>query len=215
VKKSRRGFVIVAAIVVILGGAGGIGYNYWYQGRHYVTTNNASVFAPTTEIVSPAAGELVGFDAAVGEKVAKGEKIGTVLDPGAGDRPVTATRRGTIGELISSNNSMVGAGSPVAVVVDTNDLSITANVSESEISEVKIGQRAQITLAAYPGVTFEGRVSSISPATASTFSLLPEENTNTNFTPVTQVVPVEIAFSKRPSRPIRAGESATVTIDIR
>lgn len=215
-KNARKTILIILAVIVVLAGAGGIGYDYWYQGNHFVTTDNAEVTAPMTAVVAPASGKLMDFSAQMGAKVTEGERLGVIQNvPGAGSVKVTATRSGVIGEVMTSNGSLVAQGTPVASVVDTGSLTVTANVPETDIAKVKIGQTVDISLTAYPNVTFKGRVAGISPATASIFSLLPQNNTNSTFTPVTQVIPVRITFDRAPGEGVRPGESATVQIDIR
>jgi membrane fusion protein (multidrug efflux system) len=67
----------------------------------------------------------------------------------------------------------------------------------------------------YPGATFDGMVESISPGSGAIFSVLPPENATGNWVKVTQRFPVRIKITSPPdpNRPLRAGASATVTID--
>jgi membrane fusion protein (multidrug efflux system) len=67
----------------------------------------------------------------------------------------------------------------------------------------------------YPGATFDGTVESISPGSGAIFSVLPPENATGNWVKVTQRFPVRIKITSPPdpNRPLRAGASATVTID--
>jgi membrane fusion protein (multidrug efflux system) len=74
------------------------------------------------------------------------------------------------------------------------------------------GQRAEITVDAYPGVKFPAHVQSIGAGTGSEFSLLPAQNANGNWVKVTQRVPIRIAFNQRPSKPMIAGLSVNATV---
>jgi len=76
------------------------------------------------------------------------------------------------------------------------------------------GQRATIEIDAYPGVDFKGHVESVGAGTGSEFSLLPAQNANGNWVKVTQRVPVRIAFEGKPAKPMIAGLSAVVSVDL-
>jgi membrane fusion protein (multidrug efflux system) len=76
------------------------------------------------------------------------------------------------------------------------------------------GQRVRIEVDAYPGLELTGRVSSIGAGTGSEFAILPAQNANGNWVKVTQRVPVRIRFDDKPARPMIAGLSATVTVDV-
>lgn len=223
-KGLRKILVAGLAVLVVLAGGAAIGYWYWVQGTTYVSTDNAAVTAPIVPIVAPASGRLAGWHLVMGETVAAGQTLGQVVAVAASggapapSLPVASPVSGQVGQVDLADGAAVGPGVPLASVVETGDLYVTANVPETVIAKVHPGQKVDITLAAYPGTTFAGRVEEIAPATAGTFSLLPQDNTTTNFTPVTQVVPVRIAFTGAPSAQgftLRPGESASVRIHIR
>jgi len=111
----------------------------------------------------------------------------------------------------------VQPGQPLAAIVASGSTHITANFKETQLGAIRVGQRATFTVDAYPGITFRGRVESVSPGTGAVFSLLPPENASGNFTRVVQRVPVRIAIdsSDDPNHPMRAGMSAVVTVDTR
>jgi membrane fusion protein, multidrug efflux system len=79
-----------------------------------------------------------------------------------------------------------------SIVPDT--LYITANFKETQLTDVRPGQRATIRVDAFPGIRFEGRVDSLQRGTGSQFALLPPENATGNFVKVVQRVPVKITF---------------------
>jgi membrane fusion protein (multidrug efflux system) len=76
------------------------------------------------------------------------------------------------------------------------------------------GETATVTIDAYGGQKFKGRVESIGAGTGSEFSVIPAQNANGNWVKVTQRVPVRITFDGTPSRPMIAGLSAYVTVDL-
>ncbi len=85
-------------------------------------------------------------------------------------------------------------GTQVSSVVPLHNVWVIANYKETQLTHVKTGQRAEITVDTFPGVTVEGRVDSISPASGSQFALLPPDNATGNFTKVVQRIPVKITL---------------------
>ena len=91
---------------------------------------------------------------------------------------------------------------------------IEANFKEKDLERMVPGEKATIKIDAYGGQTFKGHVESIGAGTGSQFSVIPAQNANGNWVKVTQRVPVRIAFDGTPSRPMIAGLSAYVTVDL-
>ena len=99
-------------------------------------------------------------------------------------------------------------------LVSTTHLWIEAQPKETELTYVRPGQPATITVDTYPGVEWKGEVQSISPASGSSFSLLPAQNTTGNWVKVVQRLPVRIKVDDDAGKPpLRVGMSATVDID--
>lgn len=103
---------------------------------------------------------------------------------------------------------------PVVSIVD-NGYWIDANFKETQLSDVRIGQRADVTVDAIPGRKFKAHVAGIGSGTGSQFSILPAQNATGNWVKVTQRVPVRIALDETPDRMLVAGSSAHVTIHIK
>jgi len=80
---------------------------------------------------------------------------------------------------------------------------------------MRVGQPAEVTFDAYPGVKLRGHVASIGAGTGSEFSVLPAQNANGNWAKVTQRVPVRIAIDEKSPRQLIAGLSADVRVDVR
>ena len=93
-----------------------------------------------------------------------------------------------------------------------NNLYVTANIDETNINEVAVGQNVDIYVDAFPNQTLKGTVQQIGLATAGTFSLLPSSNTTGNYTKVTQVVPVKISIDDNTGTAIVPGMNVTVRI---
>ncbi|MBC5825209.1 MAG: HlyD family secretion protein [Candidatus Eremiobacteraeota bacterium] len=109
----------------------------------------------------------------------------------------------------------IAIGQPLLALANQRSLWITANLKETQLGKVRIGQPVQFKVDAYPHQTFSGKVDSISPATGVTFALIPPDNASGNFTKVVQRVPVRIAIDTRsdPQHMLRQGLSVSVSID--
>ncbi|AJE03416.1 RND transporter [Geobacter pickeringii] len=110
----------------------------------------------------------------------------------------------------------VQAGQPLMAVVTLDDIWITANYKESQITHMKTGQKADFTVDSYPGYTFTGSVESIMAGTGAAFSLLPPENATGNYVKVVQRIPVKIAIDRKsdPQHLLRVGMSVVPTVAV-
>ena len=117
------------------------------------------------------------------------------------------------GALVISALSAFTTTSAVGLV-STRNLWVEANMKETDLTHVHVGDPVDITVDTYPGQTWKGEVDSISPATGSDFSVLPAENASGNWVKVTQRVTVKMRLHLRPGDPpLRAGMSTYVSID--
>jgi membrane fusion protein (multidrug efflux system) len=117
------------------------------------------------------------------------------------------------GTLVISALSSFSTTSAVGLVADHNTW-VEANMKETDLTHVHIGNPVAVTIDTYPDRTWHGWVDSISPATGSAFSVLPSENASGNWVKITQRVTVRIKLNMKPSDPpLRAGMSTYVTID--
>jgi membrane fusion protein, multidrug efflux system len=92
---------------------------------------------------------------------------------------------------------------------------VIANFKETQVGKMRVGQKAEIEIDAFPGRMLEGEVASLSGGTGASFSLLPADNATGNFVKVVQRVPVRIAWKSLPGDvPLRAGLSADVTVEV-
>jgi membrane fusion protein (multidrug efflux system) len=108
------------------------------------------------------------------------------------------TIRAPMGGRVSRKSVELGqvvtAGQALLAVVDLDDVWVLANYKETELTEVRPGQSATITVDTYPGKKFRARVDSIQAGSGAVFSLLPPENATGNFVKVVQRVPVKLLF---------------------
>jgi membrane fusion protein (multidrug efflux system) len=108
----------------------------------------------------------------------------------------------------------INAGAPVFSIVSDNDAWIEANLKETDLTYVKAGQKAEITIDSYPGETFTAVVDSVGMATGAEFSVLPAQNASGNWVKVVQRIPVRLHVIDGPKdATLRAGMSAVVEID--
>jgi membrane fusion protein (multidrug efflux system) len=129
---------------------------------------------------------------------------------------VTAPFSGTVTNVPSTSpGRYLAAATPAFFLVDTDHLWIDANPKETELTWVRPGQSATITVDTYPGLKWHGRVESISPASAQQFSLLPAQNTTGNWVKVVQRIPMRVSVdvSDQNLPPLRAGMSTEISVD--
>jgi len=126
---------------------------------------------------------------------------------------VKAPTDGTVGELKVKPGQLVSAGTQVITIISAEPW-VVANYRETQLKNVKEGDRVDITIDALPGTRLSGHVQRISPASGAQFSLLPPDNASGNFTKITQRIPVKIAFDEDKSKlaNLRPGMSVTATI---
>lgn len=99
-------------------------------------------------------------------------------------------------------------------LVSTTQLWVAASPKETELTHVRTGQPATLTIDTYPGIAWKGVVESISPASGSSFSLLPAQNTTGNWVKVVQRIPIRVRIEDLGGKPpLRVGMSVTVDVD--
>ncbi len=126
---------------------------------------------------------------------------------------VKAPVRGIVSKKGINPGQVVQGGQPLLAIVQVDDIWVTANYKETQLKEMRAGQRATITVDAY-GKEYKGKVDSIAGATGARFSLLPPENATGNFVKVVQRVPVKIVLDpgQDPEHLLRPGMSVTPTV---
>jgi membrane fusion protein (multidrug efflux system) len=126
---------------------------------------------------------------------------------------VKAPVRGIVSKKGINPGQVVQGGQPLLAIVQVDDIWITANYKETQLRDMRAGQRATITVDAY-GKEYKGKVDSIAGATGARFSLLPPENATGNFVKVVQRVPVKIVLDpgQDPEHLLRPGMSVTPTV---
>jgi membrane fusion protein (multidrug efflux system) len=136
----------------------------------------------------------------------------TVARVNLGYTRIVAPADGTVGEREVHPGQLVSPGTQVIPFVDATRW-VAANFRETQLTNVKTGDVAEIRVDVYPGHVIKGRVLEIAPASGSQFALFPPDNATGNFTKVVQRVPVKIALDDSPlTAQLRPGLSAEVTV---
>ena len=139
----------------------------------------------------------------------------TVAQVNLGYTRIEAPADGTVGERQVRAGQLVSPGTQVMTFVE-NIRWVAANFRETQLTNIKVGDPAEVRVDTYPGQVFKGRVLEIAPASGSQFALLPPDNATGNFTKVVQRVPVKIELDDTAlTSQLRPGLSAVVTIRTR
>nr|WP_319400530.1 HlyD family secretion protein [uncultured Carboxylicivirga sp.] len=128
---------------------------------------------------------------------------------------ITAPSDGYLGKKTIQKGQYIQKGQTIGFIVDMEQGKwIEANFEETQIADMKEGQEAEISIDAYPGEVFHGKIESLSPATGSQFSLLPPDNATGNFVKITQRFTVRIAFTDDLNnlKKLKAGMNAEVSV---
>ncbi|HYH38950.1 MAG TPA: HlyD family secretion protein [Azospirillum sp.] len=164
--------------------------------------------------------QIAVLQAAGGEIKAHLEQAAAALDAARNDLDNTVVRAGVDG-VVGNRGVQVGQyarpGVQMLSLVPLPDVYVVANFKETQLADMRPGQKVQVTVDAFPAKPLTGTVESFAPASGSKFSLLPPENATGNFTKVVQRVPVRIALPKDTdlSGLLRPGLSVVAEVDTR
>lgn len=230
-QKLKKYLIPILITLAVIGGL--TGAYFIYESVSYFKTNNAAVSADTVKVVALASGTVSSWDVSEGDTVKLDQVLGnldvssmissskidqTALENTADSVLSKAEIKSPIeGTLVQSNvvrGAAVAAGSTVAVVADTADTYIKANIEETNIFKIKVGQRVNIKIDAYPNKNFTGYVESIGAATESALSGSISLNTSGTFSKVTQLIPVRITLINDEGLPLLIGMNTTVKISL-
>ena len=130
------------------------------------------------------------------------------------DRTIKSPIPAVIDRTYTLPGEYVAAGQRILLLHNPDEVWVEANIKETQVGKLKIGQPVRVSVDAYPDDTFIGRVGRIGSATTARFALLPTPNPSGNFTKITQRVPVKIDMVQMP-KPLTPGMMVEVEIDIR
>lgn len=130
------------------------------------------------------------------------------------DTRIYASADGIVSNVNLRTSQYLEEGDPVFSLVETSNLWVEANLKETQLTHVSIGQDAEFTADSYPDTVWSSRVMTISPATGAEFALLPPQNASGNWVKVVQRLPVRFSVDQKEGMPeLRAGMTVTVSID--
>lgn len=144
-----------------------------------------------------------------------------------GDTRIYAPNDGMVVRKNANVGASLSPGQTIVTITQDNSVWVSANFKETQLTDVRPGQPAEIEVDSFPKMVFKGRVQSINRATGAATSLLPPDNATGNFTKVVQRIPVRIEFVPAADNEdrkyarlsdiqnLRQGMSVTATIDIR
>lgn len=216
--KEKRKILIIGILIIIVAALGSIGCYYWYQNTYYVSTDDASVSADLVNVTPQISGKLLELNIEEGDTVIKNQILArqemvnlpdSSVDESLIRSPIDGIvikKQGTIGEIWSS-------GQTLATLIDPDKLYITANIEETKLGKVRIGQSVTITIDQYGSKKFTGKVKSVGEAAQSALSILPSSTSGT-FTKVVQRIPVKISINKFNNK-ILPGTNAVVKIHVK
>ena len=128
---------------------------------------------------------------------------------------ISSPGEGTVGERQVRPGQLVSPGTQVISFVDRTKW-VQANYRETQLTNVKVGDPAEIRIDKYPGETIHGKIIEIAPASGSQFALLPPDNATGNFTKVVQRIPVKIVLDDvNLAAKLQPGLSVTATVHTR
>jgi multidrug resistance efflux pump len=225
---TRRVLLPVLGVVVVV--AAIFGFNTWREGQLYVSTDNAQLSGQPVQVGAMNAGRVSAIMPPIGGAVRKGDVVAQVALPsqvgvaqagqpkmdflGVGDThvDVLAPVDGIVIAEPVPVGSTVQAGQPIVSVVDPSQLWVNANIEETNVGRIRVGQPVTVHVDALGG-DIPGKVEVVTPATAGVFSILPSSNASGNFTKVTQLVPVRISVNLG-NQPLLLGANVEVKIRV-
>jgi multidrug resistance efflux pump len=209
-KKAKNIILIIVAVLIFAGV--GVGYYVYWQSNTYFETENAKVTAKLHTITSPVAGKLVKLNIQAGDTVGKNGIVGRVENGPFVKSPVE-------GVIVQSDvvlDQMVAQTTPLAVVADTSELYVQANIEETDITKIHEGQQVSVKLDAYPKKTFHAYVKEVESVTQSAASgQTMSMSTSGTYTKVTQLIPIKIELEDGVKLSDIIGTNATVKIRVK
>jgi multidrug resistance efflux pump len=209
-RKINKAMLIVVAIVVLLAGLGIAGY-FIYQGTFYYRTDNAKVDTAIYQLTAKANGKLEKIYVFQSDAVKAGQVLARVDNGSFIRSPID----GTVIDIKMEEGNYANATDVVMVVAKTSDIYITANVEETNILKIHMGQNATVSLDAY-GQSFSGYVDEVDTVTSTKLTGATSSfTTSGTYTKVTQLIPVKIKLNDDIDLAGIIGTNASVKIRIK
>lgn len=231
--KKLKNILVAVGVLILIVGIAGISY-YVYESIYYFSTQNASVTSDMVTITPEITGKVNNWDIKEGDYVKAGQILGkqdvstlittTALNPQTmGNSADSILAKANIkspidGKVVYSNvisGEVISPGMEIATIANKSHFFIKANIEETDIFNIKQGQKVDIQIDAYPNRKFEGYVETIGQATQSAFSQMPSLNTSGTYSKVTQLIAVNISIMNAEQINLMPGMNATVKIYIK
>jgi membrane fusion protein (multidrug efflux system) len=126
---------------------------------------------------------------------------------------ILAPVSGYVAKRVAQVGQQVNPGTALMAIVPLNEVWVDANYKETQLMRLRIGQPVDVTVDAYNGLAFHGRIHGFSPGTGSAFDLLPPQNATGNWIKIVQRLPVKIDLDQKELKdhPLHIGLSVRVT----
>ena len=211
-KKGKGKIIAVLLLTLLLAGGAGIGVFFVWQSAGYLTTDNARVTTRQISVTPSIPGILERFTIYEGRYVAAGEVLGWVENDEAMRSPID----GLVIHTAAIQGQTVMPGEALAIIADTNNIHIEANIEETDITSLRIGQPVTVTIDIFGNRQFTGHISEIGRVTAAELAgQAVFFNTGGNFTRGTHLIPIEITLVDDIALDNFIGVNARVRIPIR
>ncbi|WP_045392612.1 HlyD family secretion protein [Vibrio rotiferianus] len=129
---------------------------------------------------------------------------------------ITSPVDGIAGEINTHTGSVVGIGQTLFPVIVKDSYWVRANFKETDLTHIKAGMHAEVVIDMYPDVVWDAKVEQLSPASGTSFSLMPPENATGNWVKIKQRFPVRLTLEVPEGAPqLRVGASSEVTVDLK
>ena len=211
-KKFIFGILLLMTVVIF-----GIIVYYIYENTYYVATEDAKITGDLVKVAPESTGKLIELFMEEGQLVQENQILGRIDSANSTDAAIEqslirAPINGVVVKKQGNSGEMLSTAQVVGYLVDPSKLYITANIEETKLSSIKIGQEVNISVDQFKGVNFKGNVISIGHAAAAAFSLLP--SSTGSFTKTVQKIPVKIRIDNS-NQNLLPGTNAVIKIHIK
>ncbi len=214
----KKKIALLLLVLMVLGGGFFAGKAY-VDSRRYVTTDDARIEGDLATVSPEIAGKLTDLHVKEGDEVAPGETLARLEEKNTDWQHrdaalVKSPARGVVVKMFASEGENVSPGQRLMVVADLREVYVFAQVEETKIERVAVGQPVRIDVDAYPDRPLEGIVEQVGLAAESAYSLLPSTNASGNYIKVTQRIPVKIKLLETRGLKLLPGMNVVVRIDV-
>ena len=211
-KKRKAGIVFLLFLITAAAVGVSFGVRFIQRSVNYLITDNARVTTNLIAVMPAASGTLERFTIFEGRRVEENEVLGWVEN----GEPMRSPVNGVVVQSNAVQNQAVSPMTSLAVIADTGNLHIQANIEETDIARVQVGQSVTVTIDPFGNQQFAGYVSEIGQATTAELAgTALFFNTGGNFTRVTHLIPVRINITDDVNLNNFIGVNARVQISLR